>query len=146
MAVENCGALLLFIPPLSGGQVCWLPVLVERTRAPGGNLGLVLQKGRFHLVDRSMDSPRVQAKDDLFSLAIWPKLYRRLAKFYDDPGADHSSLVGFRNWLRADRSGRDDLILVLSRGEILNLSDLLTITPSTISIQFFPEDLVIVPR
>jgi endonuclease YncB( thermonuclease family) len=97
-------------------------------------------------VDESTLSPQVTQKSDLFKLAIWPKLYRRLAKYFDDPEADHTSLLGFRDWLHADRSGRDDLMIVLSIGEILNLSDILTITAETISMEFTPRDLVIVPR
>jgi hypothetical protein len=79
-------------------------------------------------------------------LAIWPKLYRRLAKFYNDEKADHSNLFGFRDWLYSDRSERDDLILVLPLGELLNLSDILTITADRIGMDYLPMDLVIVPR
>jgi hypothetical protein len=96
--------------------------------------------------DRSTDSPQITQQNDLFQLAIWPKLYRRLAKFYDDENADHSNLFGFRDWLHADRSGRDDLILVLPIGELLNLSDILAFTVNTISMEHPPNDLVIVPR
>jgi hypothetical protein len=78
-------------------------------------------------------------------LAIWPKLYRRLAKYFDDPNADHSNLYGFRAWLHADRSSRDDLMIVLPIGELLNLSDILKITAKTIRMKFSPKDLVIVP-
>ena len=96
--------------------------------------------------DEYTDSPQITQKSDLFALAIWPKLYRRLAKYYDDQNADHSDLFGFRDWLHDDRRGRDDLILVLPIGEILNLSDILTITIDTISMDYSPNDLVIVPR
>jgi hypothetical protein len=96
--------------------------------------------------DRSTDNPQITQKSDLFQLAIWPKLYRRLAKYYDDPQADHANLFGFRDWLHEDRSGRDDLVLVLPIGELLNLSDILTITSTTISLDYSPSELVIVPR
>ena len=96
--------------------------------------------------DKSTDNPQITQKSDLFQLAIWPKLYRRLAKYYDDTNANHTNLFGFRDWLHADRSGRDDLILVLSIGELLNLSDILTINANTISMDYSPMDLVIVPR
>ena len=96
--------------------------------------------------DQSTGSPKITKKSDLFTLAIWPKLYRRLAKYYDDENANHNSLIGFRNWLHEDRSGRDDLMLVLPIGELLNFSDLVTITPNTISMNYSPSELVIVPR
>ena len=48
--------------------------------------------------------------------------------------------------MHADRRERDDLILVLPIGEILNLSDILTITSDTISMGYSPNELVIVPR
>lgn len=110
------------------------------------HLGINASKKGLWPVDKSTDSPRVTKKDDLFELAIWPKLYRRLAKFFDDPNADRSSLHGFRDWLHAYRSDRDDLILVLPIGEILNLSDILAISTKTISMNFSPWDLVVVPR
>ncbi len=96
--------------------------------------------------DQSTNSPQITQKSDLFQLAIWPKLYRRLAKYYDDPNANHNNLFGFRDWLHADRSGRDDLILVLPIGELLNLSDILAFTVNTISMDYAPAELVIVPR
>jgi hypothetical protein len=96
--------------------------------------------------DRTTDNPQITQQSDLFQLAIWPKLYRRLAKYFDDPNADHSNLFGFRDWLHADRSSRDDLILVLPIGELLNLIDILTINANTISMDYSPMDLVIIPR
>jgi endonuclease YncB( thermonuclease family) len=96
--------------------------------------------------DESTNSPQIRQQSDLFVLAIWPKLYRRLAKYFDDPNADHSNLFKFRDWLQADCSGRDDLIIVLPIGEMMNLSDILTTTANTISMNFSPKDLVIVPR
>lgn len=96
--------------------------------------------------DNSNNRSRIRQKSDLFNLAIWPKLYRRLAKFYDDEAANHSDLIGFRDWLHADRSERDDVIIVRSIGELLNLSDILNITAQTISMNYSPSDLVIIPR
>ena len=96
--------------------------------------------------DESTRGFQIRKKEDLSELAIWPKLYRRLAKYFDDTTADHTNLHGFRNWLLADRSSRDDLIFVLPIGEKLNLSDILTITPTTIRMNFEPEDLLIIPR
>ena len=107
--------------------------------AVNNNTGLWLQ-------DRSTSGATVTQREDLFELAIWPKLYRRMAKYYRDESANHASLLGFVDWLHVDRSGRDDLMLILSIGELLNFSDILSVTQNTIQMQFEPEDLVIVPR
>ncbi len=96
--------------------------------------------------DQSTSGATVTQHEDLFELAIWPKLYRRMAKFYRDETADHSTLHGFIDWLHEDRNSRDDLMLVLSIGELLNFSDILTVASNTIQMNFEPEDLVIVPR
>jgi len=82
---------------------------------------------------------------DLTNLAIWPKLYRRLVSYFSDAGAQ-APLDGFIAWLHADRSGRDDVVFVLSIGELLNLSDVLTVNNNQISLRFETTDLVIQPR
>ena len=86
--------------------------------------------------DKSTQSPQLTDKSGLFELAIWPKLYRRLVRYFDGSNADHTSLFGFRDWLHTDRSGRDDFIIVLPIVEILNFSDILTITADTINMNF----------
>lgn len=77
--------------------------------------------------DETTDGAIVSQDDDLAELAIWPKLYRRLAKYFDDPDANTGDLQGFIEWLHEDRADRDDLIFVLSIGELLNLSDIVTV-------------------
>ena len=96
--------------------------------------------------DKTTSGFTVKKKEDLHTLAIWPKLYRRLAKFYDDDSANHDSLTGFLDWLHEDRSSRDDLLLVLPIGELLNISDILDVTTTTLAMQFEPEELVVLPR
>lgn len=96
--------------------------------------------------DETNDGATIDGETSLSELAIWPKLYRRLAKYFDDPNANINSLDGFRDWLEADRSSRDDLIFVLSIGERLNLSDTLLINGQSIMMIFEPHDLIIQPR
>ncbi len=96
--------------------------------------------------DASTMDAAVSGQGDLSELAIWPKLYRRLAKYYDDRSADHDSLTGFIDWLREDRTDRDDFVIVLSIGEMLNLSDILVVTDTTIRMKYPPSDLVVIPR
>jgi len=73
--------------------------------------------------DETTSGFTVTLDDDLEDLAIWPKLYRRLAKYFDDPDADVTRMQGFIDWLHEDSSSRNDLVFVLSIGELLNLSD-----------------------
>jgi endonuclease YncB( thermonuclease family) len=96
--------------------------------------------------DASAREVRVTSRDDLTNLAIWPKLYRRLVKYFDDQNADHSDLRGFIDWLRDDRSERDDFVIVLPIGELLNLSDILTVTETTIRLDYAPSELVVIPQ
>lgn len=96
--------------------------------------------------DQTTSSFSVRRMEDLHQLAIWPKLYRRLAKFYDDETASHGTLNGFIDWLRTDRSSRDDLLLVIPTGELMNISDILDVTATTLAMQYEPEELVVVPR
>lgn len=89
---------------------------------------------------------RITRESDLTGLAIWPKLYRRLLAWYHDAAAAHANLHDFRDWLEADSGSRNDTMLVLSLGELRNLSDTLDLTAQTLTLLFEPEDLVIVPR
>ncbi|MGD8857031.1 MAG: hypothetical protein PVG33_11920, partial [Chloroflexota bacterium] len=96
--------------------------------------------------DASTRDVTVTRRGDLTQLAIWPKLYRRLVKYYDDETADHRSLHGFIDWLRADRTERDDFVIVLSIGEMLNLSDILTVSNTTIRMNYPPSGFVVIAR
>jgi hypothetical protein len=48
-------------------------------------------------------------------------------------------------WLRAD-SDRDDNLWIISRGEFANMHDIFDVRGNTISMLYWPEDLIIVPR
>lgn len=96
--------------------------------------------------DASTRDVTVTKRGDLANLAIWPKLYRRLVKYYDDETADHRSLDGFIDWLREESGERDDYIIVLPIGELLNLSDILTVTDTTIRMNYPPAELVVIPQ
>ena len=52
-------------------------------------------------VDVTHDDPLVSNMAGLQLLAMWPKLYRRLAKFFADGTANHNSMGGFIDWLHA---------------------------------------------
>jgi len=76
------------------------------------------------------------------ALAIWPKLYRRLARYFDD---GHAGLGNFEAWLRAD-SGRDDQIILLPIGELGNLHDTFEVSQDRINMVYWPEELMVVPH
>jgi len=98
------------------------------------------------IFDTSIEGSTITRFEDLSHLAIWPKLYRRLYSFYADENLPHNNLHQFIEWLHANRNDRDDLVFVLSLGELLNLSDILTVTDTTILMNFPPRDLIIQPR
>ena len=75
--------------------------------------------------------------------AIWPKLYRRLLKYFLD---GNSSLSGFENWLRQSGEDRDDQLWIIPTAELGNLHDVIEISGSTLTMRYWPEELVIVPR
>jgi endonuclease YncB( thermonuclease family) len=97
-------------------------------------------------VDETHDNPKIGNIQELQTLAIWPKLYRRLAKFFSDGTANHNGMQGFIDWLHADLSGRDDRLWITTIGEMLNFSDILSVSGKRISMDHFPEDIIIVPR
>ena len=93
-------------------------------------------------VDDSRNNPLIRTPQQLMQLAIWPKLYRRLAKYFR---AGNTGLGNFNNWLRAE-SGRDDEVWIIPTGELGNLHDVVNITGNRINMNYWPEDLMIVPR
>lgn len=77
----------------------------------------------------------------LQELVIWPKLFRRLAAYFQE---GHSDLTALDNWLRQDPRNRDDRIL-LSNLELGNMHDLIIENGRRIKLAYEPEDVVIVP-
>ncbi len=87
---------------------------------------------------QTADIPNADALQDL---AIWPKLFRRLAAFFQD---GHTDLNVFDEWLRADPKDRDDR-LILPNQELGNMHDLIAINNTQVGLNFAPETVVIVP-
>ncbi|MCH8315071.1 MAG: hypothetical protein IIA64_03775 [Planctomycetes bacterium] len=95
-------------------------------------------------VDRSNRGARIRKIDDLSRYAIWPKLYRRLFKYFRDPNT-RRGVAGFDDWLRDDPN-RDDDLWIIPTAEISNLHDVVEVTGTNrITMTYFPEELVIVP-
>lgn len=78
---------------------------------------------------------------DLPELILFPKLYRRLVKYFED---GYQGLTNFDTWIRADHVKRDDKAL-LPNGEIGNLHDLYDVSQGALRLNYQPEDLTFEP-
>lgn len=96
-------------------------------------------------VDDSRNNPRIRTRQELMQLAIWPKLYRRLALYFRERG-DNAGLGRFLSWLTDSSHSRDDELWIISRGESANLHDVVEVHGNRINMLYWPEDLVIIPR
>jgi endonuclease YncB( thermonuclease family) len=94
-------------------------------------------------VDKSQSNPLIRNMVDLTKLAIWPKLYRRLAKYFL---AGNNALAGLDGWLRAEPDERDDDVWIIPLAEEGNLHDLFKVTNNHINMLYWPEDIIIIPR
>lgn len=86
-------------------------------------------------------SATINNKQAIFELAIWPKLFRRLAAYFQDGNID---LQNFDAWLRVDPLDRDDRVL-LPQMELGNMHDLISVNNNQLKLNYRPEDVVIVP-
>ncbi|HEX2264284.1 MAG TPA: hypothetical protein VHH52_11110 [Pseudonocardiaceae bacterium] len=76
---------------------------------------------------------------DLSTLIMFPKLYRRLVRYFQ---AGHTDLAAFDTWIRADPD-RDDRVL-LPTGELGHLHDLYDVNPDGIGLRYLPEELTFI--
>ncbi|MCP4422900.1 MAG: hypothetical protein GY803_00250, partial [Chloroflexi bacterium] len=83
----------------------------------------------------------IPGANDLQELVIWPKLFRRLAAFYQD---GNNNLADLDAWLRADSRDRDDRLLLPNR-ELSNMHDIIAVNGNNVRLTYLPEDIVIVP-
>jgi hypothetical protein len=86
-------------------------------------------------------SAQIAGLSDLPELVMFPKLYRRLVKYFSD---GHSGLGNFDTWIRADPVKRDDTLL-MPTGELGNLHDLYDIDAAGIKLRFNPEAVIFNP-
>jgi len=105
---------------------------VEARRAPKG----------LWPADVSWGGENMASLARLEELAVWPKLFRRLASYFSE---GNKGLKDFFLWLRADEE-RDDQVWVISEGSLGNLHDVVKISGSHLKMVCRPEDLVVVPR
>ena len=76
-------------------------------------------------------------------LVMWPKLFRRLADYFLSGNA---GLGGFDAWLREPGKNRDDDLWIVPLAEAGNLHDVIKITGNKISLKYWPEELIVLPR
>jgi hypothetical protein len=93
----------------------------------------------------SFDTERavpINGLDELETMVMWPKLFRRLVSFFAAGFADLTDLDG---WLREDPIQRDDRLL-LPNGELGNMHDLVVIQATAMRLSVNPEEVTILPR
>ncbi|MDQ4092831.1 MAG: hypothetical protein M3143_05325 [Actinomycetota bacterium] len=90
-----------------------------------------------HVTTTARAQPKSLA--DLSTLIMFPKLYRRLVKYFQ---AGHTDLAAFDTWVRADPD-RDDRAL-LPAGELGHLHDLYDVGPGGIGLRYLPEELTFI--
>jgi endonuclease YncB( thermonuclease family) len=87
------------------------------------------------------ESAHIPNRDTLQQLALWPKLFRRLAAYFQT----NTGLSALDGWLRADPRNRDDRLL-LPNLELGNMHDMIKVTAAdNIGLNYAPENVVIVP-
>jgi hypothetical protein len=84
---------------------------------------------------------RIASLADAQGLVMWPKLFRRLATYFQE---GHAGLGNFDAWIRDDLVQRDDS-LRLPDGEKGNMHDTYVIEGDNLRLQFRPEELLIAP-
>lgn len=84
---------------------------------------------------------RVDDLDALQDLVIWPKLFRRLSRYF---AAGNQTLTQFDTWLRADRKDRDDRVVLPDR-ELGNMHDVIEISDNRIRMKYNTEEIIILP-
>jgi endonuclease YncB( thermonuclease family) len=100
------------------------------------------ERGLWPEAQDSVDPPvSIPDLESLQALVIWPKLFRRLARYF---AAGHQGLARFESWLRADPIDRDDR-LILPHGELGNMHDLVEVEGDRIRTVHPLEDVIILP-
>ena len=93
-------------------------------------------------VDVSNTYTRIRNAAVLETLALWPKFFRRMVRYFQD---GNTEATGFPGWLRADR-GRNDELLVIPEGRATRMDDVFDVSGNRIRMYYWPEELVITPR
>jgi endonuclease YncB( thermonuclease family) len=69
-------------------------------------------------------------------LVMWPKLFRRLARYF---ATGHGDPGGFRRWLAAGPVDRDDAVLVLDTGRLTRLHEIVAVEGDRVRLSLWPD-------
>lgn len=80
----------------------------------------------------------------LRDLVMWPKLFRRLSRYF---AGGRNDLDGFRSWLAGGPVDRDDAVLVLDTGARTRLHDIVDVDPvaDTVRLILWPDAFAVLP-
>ncbi len=92
--------------------------------------------------DTSGDWNAFAGMTELRESVVWPKLFRRLAEFYNTGG---KKLSDFDAWLQADEKERDDKIWLRKEDYMVNLHDVIEVKNQKIRMTYEPEGLIVMP-
>lgn len=84
----------------------------------------------------------INGVSDLKTLIIWPKLFRRLVKYYKQ---GFSCLEDFLPWLHLNVEDDNDELILPNR-EKGNLHDLFAVRDGAINMLYYPEDIIIIDK
>lgn len=111
-----------------------LKTIAQAARSSGGGLWAEARATTIH-------PATITGADQLQTLVMWPKLFRRLASFYADGETDLTRLDA---WLQEDLRDRDDRLL-LPEMQLGHMHDLIEVQGNQLQLVHRPEDIVIVP-
>lgn len=84
-------------------------------------------------------NPQVLENDHV----IFPKLYRRLWKFFKAKGSN-ASVSGFEKWLEA--SNKNDELIVASKAQYCHFNDVIKVNGKKVKLTAEPDDIIFVPE
>lgn len=123
--------------------------LPMEVRALAVDLAAAARMGRRGVWARSTADPDSAADLSggpavLAELVMWPKLFRRLSRYY---AGGRRELDGFRPWLAAGPTDRDDAVLVLDTGHLTRLHDIVDVDPvaDTVRLTLWPDAFAVLP-
>jgi endonuclease YncB( thermonuclease family) len=128
---------LFYVEPYDSMPIALIQILRERVaKARKSAIGLWPNEDVT-----TETAARIASLTDAQALVMWPKLFRRLAAYFQ---AGNTGLDDFDAWVRDDPIRRDDTLRLLN-GEKANMHDTYLIDGDTLQLNYRPEDLLVAP-
>ncbi|SPJ71788.1 uncharacterized protein FTOL_01516 [Fusarium torulosum] len=110
---------------------------VKSTDARRAKKGVWLRSKGFPGDPFTLETPTLA---NLRRAVLWPKLYRRLEKFFESERPN--DFAGFNNWLQEDSQLRDDGILLIKSNppKSIRLHNVVEVSSNSIELKFWPEE------